>query len=457
MRATEVVSATEVTLEQILDRREARCARQYELLKEWRLPLVCFTMNIPGPVKCGALISMSFEAGCEALSAAAEAAHITAVYAEKLACPTGYEAFYVFDGDAGRIKELCVAIEERHPLGRVFDLDVFDADGEKPDRESHGGTERGCVVCGAPGKGCSSRRLHTADQVYRAISERMRSYFREKCQSEVSSLCCRAIMYEVAAAPKPGLVTRHDSGSHSDMDIFTFIDSCASLLRYWRDAVRVGQETAGEPPEQSFRQLRPYGILAEREMFSATGGVNTHKGAVFLLGTLCAAIGRLSGDGVLCRDPELIAEECAKMSAQIIREELETIKAGPARSKGESIYKSYGLSGVRGEVAGGLRSVLEWGLPALREAVASGKGLEEAGSRALLALISNVADTNLISRGGVELQRAAAERTRAIRAAGFPAGELADAGEWFVKNNLSPGGCADLLAASYFMLFLSVE
>ena len=94
----------------------------------------------------------------------------------------------------------------------------------------------------------------------------------------------RALLYEVCATPKPGLVDRHNCGSHRDMDIFTFVDSTAALAPYLEDAVRLGQESAALPPEETFRRLRHRGFLAERGMFRTTGGVNVHKGAIFSVG-----------------------------------------------------------------------------------------------------------------------------------------------------------------------------
>ncbi len=100
-------------------------------------------------------------------------------------------------------------------------------------------------------------------------------------------------MYEVCTTPKPGLVDRHNNGSHRDMDLFTFLDSTTALLPYWHQAVSIGQETAGLLPEETFARLREAGLAAERAMFRATGGVNTHKGAVFSLGCVLGAAGRL--------------------------------------------------------------------------------------------------------------------------------------------------------------------
>ena len=187
-------------------------------------------------------------------------------------------------------------------------------------------------------------------------------------------------------------------------------------------------------------------------MFAATGGVNTHKGAVFTLGGLCGAIGRLWSAEAPCRDPERILTECASIAAAVT-EDLASLDPASARTAGQRLYLEHGLTGVRGEAAQGFPSVARTALPVLRAGLAAGLSRNDAGTAALLRLIAQGTDTNLISRGGPERAAAAAERCqRLLQRSPFPAAEeIARLDREFIQENLSPGGCADLLAAAFFL------
>ena len=111
---------------------------------------------------------------------------------------------------------------------------------------------------------------------------------------------------------------------------------------------------------------------------------------------------------------------------------------------------------MRGEAARGFPSVTALGLPSLRRALADGRSINDAAALALLALIGGVEDTNMIHRGGYEAARARREEARALSAAGAPIDTLDDLDRQYIAENLSPGGCADLLALSLLLHFLDL-
>ena len=104
----------------------------------------------------------------------------------------------------------------------------------------------------------------------------------------IGRLAVRSLYREVALAPKPGLVSPVDNGSHDDMDMSIFFRSLFALRHYFRDIARAGADGAG------FATLQSLGLAAEAQMLAATGGINTHRGAIFNLGLLCAAAGRVA-------------------------------------------------------------------------------------------------------------------------------------------------------------------
>lgn len=442
----------EVTLAEVLEAREARVRRQDALRERYGAAVVSFTMNIAGPVKDSPLIRRAFRAGIRQLECGLRAWNLEILHREEHLAAAGCEALYPVSGPAERVKRVCQSIEDGSRLGRLFDMDVISPAGEKLDRS---GGERPCIVCGAAGRGCASRRVHSVSELQNATQSIITGHFSRSDQEMVSRLVTQALLDEVCVTPKPGLVDRANSGSHRDMDIFTFTASAAALWPYWGKCVKIGQETAGEMAEVAFRALRREGQGAERAMFDAAGGVNTHKGAVFTLGLLCGAVGRLWKAGAPCRDAGRILDVCAELARSAFEEDFAEIRAKKIpRTAGERIYQKEGITGIRGEAARGLPSVREIALPVLRKALDAGKSRNDAGAIALLHLTAQVEDTNMIARGGMETARAAQTACAGLLEKNpLPdAEEIAELDREFIRRNLSPGGCADLLAAAFFLL-----
>lgn len=434
----------EVTLQQMLDARERRAQRQRQLLAEFQKPLVCFTLNIPGPVKQSPLIRRAFLHGCHAL----ERQLPGILHQQTQETVTGCEGMFVTPGDALQIKAICTAIEDSAPLGRLFDMDVLDTDGTKLDRALVQGKSRNCIVCGAPGRGCASRRLHSVEELQAATRSILTEHFLQADGERTADLAVQSLLEEVNTTPKPGLVDRRNNGSHRDMDISTFTASAAALRPYFRDCFRLGQATASLPFSETFRHLRRAGLQAEQEMYQATGGVNTHKGAIFTMGILCGGLGRLWTPESPIADTGALLDQCAKLAACSLNADFAGLSA-PATA-GERLYLTRGITGIRGEAAAGLPSVTKFGLPAFREGLARGLSPNDAGAAALVHLIAHVEDTNLYHRGGEEGAAFAAQAAADLLP--FPTmAEIEALDDAFIQRNLSPGGCADLLAVTYFL------
>ncbi len=433
-----------VSLHDILNARETRVRRQQALLTEYRAPLVCFTMNIAGPVKITPLIERGFYAGLELLDGRLPKEKL--LFRDSRVLPTGCEGNYAVSMPAGELKQLCIHIEEKHPLGRLFDMDVIDTDGTKLERE----TERSCIVCGATGRFCAASRAHSVEQLQAVTAQILMQYFRNRDQEQVALLAAQSLIDEVHTTPKPGLVDCRNNGSHKDMDVRLFEVSARALQPYFRGCVQIGQETAHLPPEETFPFLRTAGLKAEKTMFSATGGVNTHKGAIYTLGILCGSIGRLWSAEKPVADRNDILTECANIVRASVPADLASANG---KTTGEQLYLQQGIQGIRGEIAEGLPSVRNIGLPHFQQALADGFSENDAGAYALLHLIANVTDTNLYKRGGeAGAQWAAKATSELLSAAQYPAVRQIEAlDDGFIARNLSPGGCADLLAATYFL------
>ena len=110
---------------------------------------------------------------------------------------------------------------------------------------------------------------------------------------EYALLGWRAMLTEVNLSPKPGLVDRINCGAHKDMALEDFHRSALAIQGWLPRFIEFGACSAEMAPEAVLHGLRPIGMACEGDMFRATAGVNTHKGSIFSLGLLCAAIGRL--------------------------------------------------------------------------------------------------------------------------------------------------------------------
>ena len=434
----------EVTLAQMLEARENRALRQRQLNWEYGKTIVSFSMNIAGPVKDSPLIRRGFRDGCRELES--RLPENAVVHREAVETVTGCEAMYVLDMEPLAVKSVTARIEDTHGLGRLFDMDVLGPELTKIDRGEVGGGSRNCIVCDAPGRGCTARRMHTVEQLQTATSRIFRDHYARSDRELIGDLAVRSLLEEVGITPKPGLVDRRNSGSHRDMDIRTFQASAAALSPYFHACVEIGMDTAGSAPDETFSLLRAAGLRAEQAMYGATGGVNTHKGAIFTLGVLCGAAGRLwTPEGAY--DPAALCREVSSMTRKAMEEDW---KRG-GETIGHRLYREYGIRGIRGEAADGLPSVTQIGLPVFRGCLKKGMDLNEAGVRTLLHLIARVQDTNLIARGGISAAKRASERAAALLKTEFTTKDVEALDDWFIAQNLSAGGCADLLAAVIFL------
>ena len=251
------------------------------------------------------------------------------------------------------------------------------------------------------------------------------------------------LLMELETWPKPGLVSHVDNGSHDDMDADTFRSSAAAIRPYFQDLAAAAAEGCG------MGRLRAIGMEAEAAMLVATSGVNTHRGAIFGLGLLCAAAGARAG-GVVGSELSL-GDVVSRLWGRSIFD-------GPVllHSHGSVARRQFRAGGARVEAAQGFPSVYRVGLSALRRAAhAVPDDAEAARVETCFALIASVEDTNLLHRGGLDGLRFARRSTRhfldtgGVRRAGWrERARLVH--EKFVARRLSPGGSADLLAMTLF-------
>lgn len=160
-----MMEGTEIDLIQMLNCRERRNFIQNELLDKYHCPVISFCMNIPGPIKTNQQIREAFLEGRGALTAVLEKASIAVLQSFDIAEPTGDEWIAAVNADAAAVKELTMEIENRHPFGRLFDIDVIGVDGVKLSRPRY----RKCLICGKQAQECARMRAHSVPQMQEAV------------------------------------------------------------------------------------------------------------------------------------------------------------------------------------------------------------------------------------------------------------------------------------------------
>jgi triphosphoribosyl-dephospho-CoA synthase len=247
---------------------------------------------------------------------------------------------------------------------------------------------------------------------------------------------------ELALSPKPGLVTLVDNGSHTDMNARTFMRSLLALRGYFVRVATLGSERAG------FAALQACGIEAEAEMLAATGGINTHRGAIFILGLLCAAAGAAAASERCLHPAELRLTLLERWGLA-----LEERARRPSTLPGGIAARLLGLRSAASEAAAGFPVLFDTAVPALETAEARGLDRRRALLDTLFAIIAVIDDSNLAHRGGLDGLRFAQDAARRFLAKGGSRapggiGAAREIGAAFVRRRLSAGGAADTLAAA---------
>jgi triphosphoribosyl-dephospho-CoA synthase len=259
----------------------------------------------------------------------------------------------------------------------------------------------------------------------------------------LAALAKQALIAEAELTPKPGLVDRRGSGAHHDLSLELMRRSAATLEPYFSQmAFLSARRELGTGLRE---QLASVGRDAERAMYSATGGSNTHKGAIWILGLLVAAA---------ARNHQQSAREIAAVAGTIAR--LRDQARPVFVTHGDIVQSRYGVAGARGEAANNFPHVLELGLPMLRKQRAGGYSEEVMRLDALLNIMSSLDDTCVLYRGGAHALAMVKAGARAVLMAGGcgrtnGTKQLEALDRALMSNRISPGGSADLLAAAIFL------
>ncbi len=338
----------------------------------------------------------------------------------------------------------------------------------------------------------------------------------EAYAKKIGDLAVKALLYELNTTPKPGLVDKENNGAHTDMDYEMFRASAYSLRECFEDCARAGLENGldrrgsaecgsaecgsaecgvessgygvvpdcvesesqiGDVRNRGLRfepskellefRLRKIGLAGERKMFRTTGGVNTHKGLIFSLGIICAALGLLAGEELETAngttdsaetdsrrgfndfhcgelrifDAAVLQHKCAEIARKILE-----VGRTTENTHGNIVYAKTGIYGAKGEALSGFATSFEVGLPVLRNVLEAGLSGNDAMVVTLLYLMAVTDDSNLVYRGGLEGLKFVKEKSHLLIDCDFDIESVRAFDRECIERNLSPGGSADLLA-----------
>ena len=272
----------------------------------------------------------------------------------------------------------------------------------------------------------------------------------------IATLATKALLYEVSISPKAGLVSRLSNGSHKDMNFYTFIDSSLALHNYFLNCFDYGQEKLFSCPD-FFKDLREVGKVAEKEMYEATKGINTHKGTIFSMGILLAVLGvHLKENKKI--DLKILSEKIKEMCKPLLNE-LED--ADNISTYGEKAYKEYHLTGARGLAISGYEIVLLDGINKLKNFCKT-LDFETACILLLFYYMSVLDDTNIVNRASITtlkevqiLSKELFEENKKTLEKENIKNSMSKLNDIFIEKNISAGGSADLLILTIFIHFIT--
>lgn len=326
-------------------------------------------------------------------------------------------------------KKKLIALEEER-LGRLVDIDLFSNMKRSVSRVDLGLEPRKCMVCGRLYNICLRERAHTLDEVLVKTKE----LIREGLVDILLDYVGESILEEVSAHPKFGLVTRESTGSHSDMNYNTFVKSEKAL----KESMRRYLEEGFEVDEDTFSNLRKIGLKAERDMFQATNGINTHKGAIFLLGFLLPA---LVDTLYYNREISSIGSTVSRLASSIL-DDFKGVEGKKDLTYGEKIYIDHKITGVRGIVYNGLDVLVE---NVLEIGKYSNLEKDENVIRLLLFFMKEIDDTTLLHRNPIEVLKEVKETSLELYKEELDYERIHEVTSSFVKRRISPGGSADMV------------
>jgi holo-ACP synthase CitX len=409
----------------VLQAREKRAQHITELMKEYKYKtIVVLKLNVPGANKNQnrlKFISNLYDSFIkrEFIDKIKHKGEVKSI--------DGDYVYYVVEEEGNVVKEKTILIEEENSLGKLVDIDVYNK--TSITREDVQCEMRKCLICNNYSHVCVRNQTHTHEELFHKIDEITEEYlFDYILNKAIKGINCELNLY-----PKFGLVSARDSGSHTDMNFQTFVNSIYAIKPYLKEFILYGLSDIEDPIK-----LKEIGIRAEKAMFNATNNINTHKGLIFIMGIFLPVMSRAirNNYGIL-----FIKKEIIKIGELIIGDYYDNISIKKTLSHGDKIYLNYGIKGIRGEVLNGLSLIYE--IPSYKN-----KQIINIHHEYLTYLMSELDDTTIIHRNDIETLNEVKETMKNVVKDGGYSNNIAlveNISNQYKKRNISPGGSADML------------
>ncbi|MEL3908370.1 MAG: citrate lyase holo-[acyl-carrier protein] synthase [Treponemataceae bacterium] len=330
--------------------------------------------------------------------------------------------FVITNENALSVKQKTIAIEEKFFLGRLADIDVRTIDNQQIEKNYSRSDlklpRRKCLICNKPAVICVRNRTHSPEEIIQKTIFTTELFFiRENKKQNLLSNIIRTSMLEELCRKYPlGCVNVNSTGSHNDMNFLLMlkgIDIICEMIKKLK-----------HKHTKDFYSLRAFGFMYEQKLFKVCNGVNTYKGALFILLILSASVLRT-------KNFEELSTFIAELSYPCIYDlSLEERK------------KDLKYLGIRGEVISGLKNHFKIFLPFLEEGVSN--------EELTLKILQHTYDTTTIKRGGIEKLKHIQKKAGQIK----NETELKELNDYCIKNNLSTGGVADNFIVTYALFLI---
>lgn len=166
-----------INLEQMLLAKEKRVENQMIAINRYHYPVISLSLVIPGAIKNSSGSLFLFKEAITALHNCFIANAIALIDEQHYHYVTGSEAIISVPCSIDKLKQLCIDIEDNHPLGRLWDIDVIDPLSQRSvSRSKFNHRSRQCLVCQEAAKICSRAKKHSLEEIFLAIERRIKDY-----------------------------------------------------------------------------------------------------------------------------------------------------------------------------------------------------------------------------------------------------------------------------------------
>ncbi len=166
----------EITLDQLLQVRDLRAKNQQQWLVEYNMPLISLTLVIPGSTKCSSGAQYLFNTALQHIEITCRAHGFIIKTKQDFSTACGYEALFCVHGDAAQLKAAFITLEEKHPLGRLWDIDVICPQNGIISRQSTEFSARPCLICDEYAHACARSQKHNLSELIQAIEEKINAF-----------------------------------------------------------------------------------------------------------------------------------------------------------------------------------------------------------------------------------------------------------------------------------------